>query len=175
MRKTNIKGWTEEWAKSYRKEEEVLNNIFSDDINSLFHIGSTSISAIGFAKPIIDMLMVVRDIERVDAYNEKLIALGYTAKGENGITGRRYFTKGAENRTHHLHIFQRGNEHIDIHLTFKAYLLQHPKDAREYGEHKLQLAKQFPENHHQYQQAKQQYADELVKKANEWAMYQRKL
>lgn len=77
MRKTNLKGWTEEWAESYRKEEEVLHNIFTDDLIGLFHIGSTSISAIGFAKPIIDMLMVVRDIERVDAYTEKLIALGY--------------------------------------------------------------------------------------------------
>ena len=170
MRKTNLTSWTEEWAKSYQTEEEILRDIFTDELIELFHIGSTSIPAIGFAKPIVDMLMVVQNIERIDVHNDKMLALGYAARGENGISGRRYFTKGAENRTHHLHIFQTGHEHIDIHLNFKAYLMQHSNEARKYGEQKLQLAQRFPDDHQKYQQAKQQYADELVGKAREWAI-----
>jgi hypothetical protein len=38
-----------------------------------------------------------------------MLALGYEPKGENGTTGSRYFPKGKDNRTHHLHIFQVGS------------------------------------------------------------------
>lgn len=175
MRKTTITNWTEEWAKAYHKEEDILKNLFLDELVDLFHIGSTSIKAIGFAKPIIDLLMVVRNIERIDFYNDKMLALDYEAKGENGIAGRRYFTKGGENRTHHLHIFQAGNDHIDIHLNFKTYLLEHPNEAIKYGEQKLELAKRFPDDHYKYQQAKQRYADELLRKSMEWAVKQRSI
>ncbi|WP_407637746.1 GrpB family protein [Bacillus ndiopicus] len=32
---------------------------------------------------------------------------------------RRYFVKGKEKRTHHVHIFQTGNQNINKHLKFK--------------------------------------------------------
>ena len=54
------------------------------------------------AKPIIDMMPVVRDIAQVDQYNQG-IAIGYEPKGEFGITGERYFRKGSEVRTHQIH------------------------------------------------------------------------
>ncbi|KGR82124.1 GrpB family protein [Lysinibacillus odysseyi] len=171
MRKTNITKWTAQWNEDYYKEKLLLETIFEEELIDLFHIGSTSIQAIGYAKPIIDILMVVRNIDKIDLYNEEMSVLGYYAKGENDISGRRYFTKGGDNRTHHLHVFQVENEHIDIHLNFKAYLKQHPDEARKYGEHKLQLAERFFEDHHKYQQAKQQYTDELVRKAMDWVRH----
>ncbi len=63
------------------------------------------------------------------------------------MKGRRYFAKGKENRTHHLHIFQVGNKNIATHLAFKEYLRQHPEEAKRYGEIKVELAQTFPENH----------------------------
>ncbi|MEI2688569.1 MAG: GrpB family protein [Anaerolineae bacterium] len=50
------------------------------------------------AKPIVDILPVVRDIERIDALNDLLLAAGYTPKGENGIPGRRYLQQGCDRR-----------------------------------------------------------------------------
>ncbi|MDR4946507.1 GrpB family protein [Neobacillus cucumis] len=170
MRKTKILPWTEEWEKSYSQEEEILKEIIKGELVDIFHIGSTSVSAIGYAKPIIDILMVVKDIEKVDLYNEELRKIGYEPKGENGISGRRYFPKGDENRTHHLHIFQVGNENIKTHLDFKDYLIKHPDDARSYGELKTKLAKQFPKNHYKYQTEKQEFVNELIKKAKNWAL-----
>lgn len=37
---------------------------------------------------------LVRDITKVEAYNDAMIAIGYEPKGENGLPGRRYFQKG---------------------------------------------------------------------------------
>lgn len=148
MRKTNILPWTEDWIKQYNEEEKILKNIFQDEVLAIYHIGSTSIPSIGFAKPIIDILIVAKDIGKVDIYNEKMLELGYKPRGENGISGRRYFTKGKEQRTHHIHIYQEGNENIRIQLAFKEYLLNFPEDAKSYGELKVKLAKWFPNDSH---------------------------
>ncbi|WP_187442077.1 GrpB family protein [Sutcliffiella horikoshii] len=164
MRKTNIHSWTKEWAMAYEQEQKLLKEILKDELVDIFHIGSTSVPTIGYAKPIIDILIVVKEIEKVDRYNEALQKVGYEPKGKNGIAGRRYFPKGRQNRTHHVHIFQVGNEHIQTHLDFKMYLMAHPDDAKAYGEMKLKLAKQFPDNHHMYQEGKQEFVYELVER-----------
>ncbi|WP_404460794.1 GrpB family protein [Sutcliffiella horikoshii] len=168
MRKTNIQPWTKQWDVAYNQEQKLLKEVLKDELIDIFHIGSTSVSAIGYAKPIIDILIVVKEIEKVDRYNETLRKAGYVPKGENEIAGRRYFPKGKENRTHHVHIFQVGNEHIQTHLDFKMYLIAHPEDAKAYGELKLKLAKQFPEEHDMYQEGKQEFVNELVEKARSW-------
>ena len=169
MRKTNIIPWTEEWIKQYDKEEKKLKDIFKNEILGIYHIGSTSIPSIGFAKPIVDILIVVKDIEKVDLYNENMLSLGYDTRGENGISGRRYFSKGKEKRTHHVHIYQEGNENITIHLDFKEYLINFPDEAKRYGELKLKLAKQFSSDIYKYQDYKQEFVNELVKKAINWS------
>ncbi|MGN7478550.1 GrpB family protein [Solibacillus silvestris] len=64
MRKTIILPWTEDWGKQYYKEEKILKHTFKNEIIGIYHIGSTSIPTIGFAKPIIDILIVVKNIEK---------------------------------------------------------------------------------------------------------------
>ncbi|MFJ7941096.1 GrpB family protein [Peribacillus sp. NPDC096622] len=173
MRKAKILAWTDDWGKSYSQEEKILKEVFRDELVDIFHIGSTSIPTIGYAKPIIDILIVVKDIENVDLYNNEMLELGYEPKGENGIAGRRYFPKGKDNRTHHLHIFQVDSEQIKIHLDFKEYLIKNPVEAKKYGELKINLANQFPNEHHKYQDGKQQFVNELADKAKEWASQRR--
>lgn len=168
MRKTEIVAWTEEWNKIYFIEEELLKGILKEELLTIYHIGSTSIPTIGFAKPIIDILIAVKDIERVDLYNSEMVKVGYEPRGENGIVGRRYFTKGKEKITHHVHIFQAGDENISTHLNFKEYLLNNPLEAKAYGDIKLNLKKQFPTDHYKYQEGKQQFVGELAAKANKW-------
>ncbi|HWO75406.1 MAG TPA: GrpB family protein [Bacillus sp. (in: firmicutes)] len=170
MRKTKILPWTEEWAQLYKKEERILKDIFKDELVEIYHIGSTSVPAIGYAKPIIDILIAVKNIEKVNDYNGQMIASGYEPKGENGIAGRRFFSKGQDQRTHHVHIFQVDSEQIKIHLDFKEYLLNNPEEAKKYGELKICLAKQFPNEHYKYQEGKQQFVNNLVIKAKEWAL-----
>ena len=47
----------------------------------IYHIGSTSVPGLA-TKPIIDMIMEVENIERVDGWNERFIELGYIVKGK---------------------------------------------------------------------------------------------
>ena len=73
-----------QWTELYRKEATLLSRIFGEMMVEIHHFGSTAIPGI-YAKPAIDILPVVRDIQRVDSYNQQMAALGYVSMGEYGI------------------------------------------------------------------------------------------
>jgi GrpB-like predicted nucleotidyltransferase (UPF0157 family) len=172
MRKTVIAPWTEKWNELYILEATEIKRILHLEQIDIFHIGSTAIPAIGYAKPTIDLLVVVKEIDRVDWYAKDMTELGYSCRGEQGIVGRRYFTKGGNSRTHHVHIFEAGNINIKTHLDFKAFMLAHPEDAKRYGELKLELAEKFPDDIHKYQAGKEAFVQALVEKAITYASEQ---
>lgn len=161
-----ITPWTNEWNHQYEIESKVLKKIFQTEIIEIHHVGSTSVPAIGFAKPIIDILIIVKNIENVDLYNEQMVGAGYRVRGENGIPNRRYFTKGDTLRTHHVHIYQAGDSKILTYLDFKAYLLEHPIEAEKYGQLKLLILKRYPIR--EYQKVKEKRMINLVKEAMIW-------
>lgn len=104
MRKVEVHPYNKKWVKKFEEEKDKLKLIFGTDIIKIYHIGSTAVEWLK-AKPIIDIMPVVRDITTIDNYNKEMGRLGYIPKGENGIPGRRYFQKGGDNRTHHVHMY----------------------------------------------------------------------
>jgi GrpB-like predicted nucleotidyltransferase (UPF0157 family) len=118
------------WAGQYQEEANRLIAVLFLEIITIHHIGGTAIPDI-FAKPIIDILIEVKEINRIDQYNDQMATLGYAARGEHGIPGRRYFSKDKEGtHTHHVHIYQIGNPEIDRHIKFRDHLSTHPDDAQ---------------------------------------------
>jgi GrpB-like predicted nucleotidyltransferase (UPF0157 family) len=164
VRRVEVTPYQESWASGYKKEAARLKAIFGEEIIAIHHIGSTSVKGMK-AKPIIDLLPVVRSIDRVDMYNEKMIQIGYTPKGENGIAKRRYFQKGGDKRTHHVHMYEEGKFEIDRHLAFRNYLRSHPAAAKEYGDLKEELALRFPFDIKSYIKGKEQKGKEIEKQA----------
>lgn len=167
MRKVEVIAYSEDWKKNFDEEARRIEQIFGSEIIAIHHIGSTSVKDLS-AKPIIDMMPVVRDIRKIDANNNAMIAIGYKPKGENGLPGRRYFQKGGDNRTHHVHIYGLGNPEIERHLAFRDYLRLHSDIAKEYGDLKVALAKQFPYDMEAYINGKEQLAKEIEQKAIRW-------
>ncbi len=104
MRKVIVKDYNPNWIGFFKEEANSLHSIFQHVLLDIHHIGSTSIPGLS-AKPIIDLMPIVSDIQLVDHFNKEMKNLGYEAMGENGIIGRRYFQKGGDNRTHHVHIY----------------------------------------------------------------------
>ncbi len=103
----------------------------------LHHIGSTAVPGL-CAKPTIDMLGVVEDPA---AAVPALEALGYDARGENGIPGRMFLRLMAGDvRVFHLHLYGPGAPHIVRHLAFRDWLRAHPARAAAYGALKMALA-----------------------------------
>ena len=86
------------------------------------------------AKPVIDILLEVVDLDELDILNPVLANAGYTARGECGIPNRRYFSKSGDLRTHHIHAFVSNDEHIIKLLAFRNYLIKHKDVAKQYAE-----------------------------------------
>ncbi len=128
------------WQQAFSQEAAALRAALSPLSIALHHIGSTAIAGLA-AKPVIDLLGVVPDLAELDASSVNVLGLGYSAKGENGITGRRFFEKRNTNnqRTHHLHIFAQDAPQITAHLAFRDYLIAHPDVAAAYGALKQSL------------------------------------
>lgn len=167
MRKVEVVAYSEDWKKKFDEEAILLQHIFGLEFQIIHHIGSTSVERLS-SKPIIDMMPIVRDIRKIDAYNSAMIAIGYEPKGENGLPGRRYFQKGGDNRTHHVHMYELGNPEIERHLAFRDFLRVHSIDARQYGDLKEALAEQFPYDIDAYINGKDKLAREIEKQALHW-------
>ncbi len=167
MRKVEVTTYNPEWTSCFEKEANQIRAIYGPLLVAIHHIGSTSVPGLT-AKPVIDLLPVVTDIQQVDTYNPQMAHLGYECKGENGLTGRRYFQKGGDNRTHHVHIFQEGNPEIDRHLAFRNYLRAHPKIAAQYGQLKERLAEQFPFDMDSYIDGKSEWVQTIEQQALVW-------
>lgn len=168
MRKVEVLPHQVEWSNMFRDESRKITNVFEKDILNVFHIGSTAIPNIK-AKPVIDIMVEVINIENVDNFNNDMKQLGYEALGENGIPNRRFFKKGGDNRTHHVHIFEQGNEEISRHLRFRDYMIAHPEEAMKYSQLKEYLAEKFPNNIEKYIEGKNNYIKEIDNKAEKWS------
>lgn len=165
--RVQVVSYSGEWVKRFEEEAARIRDVFGDELVELHHIGSTSVHGLQ-AKPVIDMLPVVRRIERVDAFDDAMRALGYEPMGELGIPGRRYFRKGGDDRTHQIHAFQSGDPNIERHLAFRDYLRAHPAIAAEYGTLKAELAQRFPQDIEAYMDGKDAFIQETERAALRW-------
>lgn len=156
------------WRNKFAHESKLITPALGDNLVRIHHIGSTSIPGI-YAKPIIDILIEVKDITKVDEPNAAMTALGYEAMGEFSIPGRRYFRKHSEyQRSHHVHIFVDDSPEVERHLAFRDYMIAHPEDTQKYSELKRELAKLYPENIYGCMDGKDGFIKEMERKALAW-------
>jgi GrpB-like predicted nucleotidyltransferase (UPF0157 family) len=167
MRKVDVSSHKKEWLLMFQLESETLKDIFGDLIINIHHIGSTAIPYIK-AKPVIDIMIEVINICEVDKFNDQMEQLDYISYGENGIPNRRFFSKGGDNRTHHVHIFEQGNSEISRHIAFRDYMIAHPEEAQKYSQLKQSLADKYPTNIEMYIEGKSDYIKSIDKKAEKW-------
>lgn len=157
-----------QWPQLFREEAEQIRAILGDNAVAIHHIGSTAVPGLK-AKPVIDILPVVQELDAVDALNGQFETLGYECLGEFGIPGRRYYRKGGDDRTHQIHLFSvNSTEEIRRHLAFRDYLRSHPQAAAAYGELKSKLAARFPEDIDGYCDGKGPFVQSLEQVALHW-------
>ncbi|UCE10594.1 MAG: GrpB family protein [Candidatus Thorarchaeota archaeon] len=159
------------WGDVFKQQKALLESIMKDEIESVYHIGSTAIPGI-HAKPIVDILVVVKDIERVDAYDPTFRENGYEPNGEHGIPRRRFFdrrrSQNDSSSTIHVHTFQIGSPNVERHINFRDYLLAHPYEAKKYEALKLELAQTFRDDRLAYTDGKSEFIRSIEEKALRW-------
>jgi GrpB-like predicted nucleotidyltransferase (UPF0157 family) len=161
--------YSADWPRQFELEAARLRELLGAELVAIHHIGSTAVPGLA-AKPIIDFLPIVRQIERVDLLTHAFAAAGYRAWGEYGLPGRRYFTKDDDvgTRTHNVHIYGMHDAEIARHLAFRDYLRAHPAFQREYEEVKRRAYFLFPADIERYNDAKDAWIKRVEREALEW-------
>lgn len=173
MKKAEVSAYDPNWIKLFEAERNVFFELLSKEIINIFHIGSTSIPNM-CAKPIIDLLIEVKDISNIDQYQTQCEALGYTYLGEYGIPNRRYLEKEIDGLPqYHIHIFPYGDPEIKKHLHFKRYVIEHHEAFIAYRDTKIEGADHFKNDREKYQEHKSKIIQEINEKAA--SLYQNSL
>jgi GrpB-like predicted nucleotidyltransferase (UPF0157 family)/diadenosine tetraphosphate (Ap4A) HIT family hydrolase len=131
------------WAISFERERQLLTPVLEQWlVVPIEHMGSTAVPGL-IAKPIIDMVAVVSDINAVGQALGPLREIGWVVAPEPGMDLQRRLescTPSVEWRTHHLHVVESSNPDWRRWLAFRDYLRAHPEVADEYGRLKTTLA-----------------------------------
>ncbi|SOB58542.1 Dephospho-CoA kinase/protein folding accessory domain-containing protein [Pseudodesulfovibrio profundus] len=160
------------WPAMFEAEKKHLLGLFPGGlIRRVEHYGSTSIPGMT-AKPIVDMLIEVRDLEETrQAVPPVLEALGYDffwrPLGENdGPPHYAWFIKRDRQgrRTHHLHMVE-ADSFVWEGLVFRDYLLAHPEWAARYLELKRDLCRRYPDDRIAYTHGKGDFVSQVLKLA----------
>lgn len=133
MRKIDVVAYNTQWPTLFAEESALLRTTLEKKISRIHHVGSTSVPGM-WAKPVIDILLKVVDSEALYSLDPAMESAGYMARGEYGIPNRRYFSKGGDQRSHQVHAFVMGDEHIMRLLAFRNYLIKNEEVAERYAE-----------------------------------------
>jgi GrpB-like predicted nucleotidyltransferase (UPF0157 family) len=158
------------WVGLYRAESERVRGalgrlVDGGVLEELEHIGSTSVPGLQ-AKPTIDMMGRIHPYPPSQESIAALAAIGYTWRGEYGLPGRTYFTKGPHD--YHLHLVGFESDHWERHRVFPAYLRASQSARERYGSLKLDLAERFHHDRPAYQDGKTPLVTSLAREATEW-------
>jgi GrpB-like predicted nucleotidyltransferase (UPF0157 family) len=165
-----IRPYDPAWPGLYVREAEAVRSVTAGRLCALHHMGSTAVPGM-IAKPVIDMLGEAGSLKRIDDVSPAMVALGYEARGEYGIAGRRYFSKAPsdpEGVGFHLHIYEIGSPQIARHLRFRDYLIANSQAAQDYAALKRSLAGPDGAIPSDYQARKLAFCTALEEQAAAW-------
>jgi GrpB-like predicted nucleotidyltransferase (UPF0157 family) len=162
-----IEDYNSDWSSEFEREKEKLLKILGGKVFSIEHIGSTSVNGLG-AKPIIDIMVGVNNLEEVDEFIEPLKRIGYEFVSHKDFPERRFFRRGQWRAgTHHLHIYQFESEDWDNNILFRDFLRTHPDVLNQYHQLKKELADKYLYDRVAYTKAKAPFIQNLIKKAKQ--------
>ena len=171
-----IVDYDEAWPRHFSEVKDCLERILAEHIQSVEHVGSTSVPGI-VAKPIIDIHVVVRDDQEMGQVVESLAVLGYVHEGDGGIPGRERFRRKGPDvpfldpkrdwYPHHLYASLEGAVELERHLTFRDHLRKDEADREAYAELKRSLVAEHGYDREAYQEGKTDFIEAVLARAGE--------
>ena len=152
------------WPGLFEREAERIRAILGDRVRQLEHVGSTSVPGLA-AKPIIDVLLVVRDSSQEPAYLTDLEAAGYVLRIREPEWFEHRMLKGPDTDIN-LHVLSAGCPEIDRMLAFRDRLRTDVGDRELYERTKRDLAARRWRYMQNYADAKSAVVEEIVARAD---------
>ena len=155
------------WPYLFTIERSRVEAVLGSWAQAIEHVGSTAVPGLD-AKPVIDLMVGVRDIWGANHCICSLEGIGYSFWAENPNPDRALFVKfvdaGRTSRTHNLHVVEISGDLWNDRLIFRDYLRAHPETAREYALLKHDLASRFRDDREAYTEAKTGFVSTVVER-----------
>lgn len=159
-----IKAYQKGWHEEYLKERCKFNSLLGEELIAIEHIGSTAVEGLR-AKPLIDMMIGVANLQITDKWTETLSKIGYEYVPKERPNWR-FFRKGKWRAgTHHLHVYIYNSDEWRNNILFRDFLKKHEWARKEYEELKEKLAILFPFDRVSYTNAKTPFIQNILKLA----------
>jgi GrpB-like predicted nucleotidyltransferase (UPF0157 family) len=159
------------WKQRFLDVTEKLKPIFGGNLVEIDHIGSTSIVGM-VAKPQIDVLVVVKDLDAVAAGHDALTKAGFIPHGRGYVAeDDEYMTEDSLDgkRLTSVHTLQEGNPKIEEYKAFRDYLRDNKADRNLYITTKRDLYSSYEDNYAAYDIGKKDVINAIKVRAKQWA------
>ena len=149
--KVMVLPYDEAWKKDYEEIRKELEAALGGLILGVEHVGSTSVEGM-WAKPCIDIDVIIKDYSVFGAVVDKLAAIGYIHEGDLGIKDREAFKYSDKPhlKNHHLYVCPQYSEELRRHIVFRNILRGNADAVREYSRVKKTAAQLFPNDIDKY-------------------------
>ena len=151
------------WPELFRGEADSIRAVLGRRVVGIEHTGSTSVPGLA-AKPVIDMLLVVRDSADEGTYRPDLEHAGYVLHIREAEWHEHRMFKGPYADIN-LHVFSSGCPEIERILVFRDWLRNNAADRDLYARTKLALAEKEWESVQTYADAKTAVVEEILDRA----------
>lgn len=167
--KITIAEYDPDWIVMFEREKQLLRDLIGEPLEAIEHIGSTAVPNLS-AKPIIDIMVGLKDFQTADIIVLKLIGQGYQyfPQYEDEMPNRRFFKKIIAGRAvSHIHMVEFAGKFWQRHLLFRDHLRTNPDIAEEYSQLKTQLSQKDWQDSNDYCDAKTDFIRKIEKQATE--------
>lgn len=154
------------WQHLFIDEQRKIKLAIKERVD-IRHIGSTAVPGM-HAKPIIDMMLICKNLQLFERKHQVLVALGYERVTPEFKDSLQYVKRIGGDRTHQLYIFQNQHQKIKEMLAFSAYLKYFSSEMERFNAVKRELAKLYPFDLKAYEQAKLIFVTVMTVKAVNW-------
>jgi len=150
------------WPGRFAEETALLNPAIGKWITGgIHHIGSTAVPGLA-AKPVIDILVGVKDLPSSRGCIGELARLDYQYAPYRSDEMHWFCKPAPSHRTHYLHLVPTGSRRYLAELAFRDTLRKRPDLATEYAGLKKRLAAEHGDDREAYTEAKQRFIAKVL-------------
>lgn len=151
------------WPRRFTEERDLLAQTLGHWIvGSIEHVGSTAVPGLD-AKPVIDIMVGVQDLESSRAAIPVAERLGYSYAPYRPDVMHWFCKPSPAYRTHHLHLVPFQSRKWIEPIAFRDYLRAHSETATEYAVLKRSLADRFKFDRERYTEEKGPFIENILR------------
>jgi len=161
--KIEVCDYDPKWKSQYESLAAEMWLSVSEFSARIEHVGSTSVVGL-WAKPIIDMDIVLNSRAAIPSVISALAGIGYKHIGDLGIKNREAFTNSSAFVRHNLYATIDGCLSFRNHITIRDHLRKHEADREIYSALKRKLAEEHPEDIDAYTEEKSEFLISILER-----------